>query len=886
MIRWVIILSFCALRFALCNIVEAQDLRQPITIKVENRPLKEVLNQISATSGVHFSYSTQLIDPEQKVTYETEDTPVRQVLIEVLGPLGIEYVNVEEHLVLRPSHPDLPLISRETPMKQKFTLSGHVRSQVDGEALIGANIYVPGTQYGAITNAYGFYSLTLPQGDHLVVYSFIGFDGDTITLDLRKDVRYSASLEEVSMGITEVIIRASDKGAVPGIDQLGDFRMTGRTLSKLPGFAGEVDVIKALQVLPGVNSFGDGSSFFFVRGGNFDQNLMMIDEAPIYDPAHLFGFFSVISPDAINEMKIYKGDFPSRYGGRASSVIDITAREGNSKRFGFGGNIGIYASSLTFEGPFKKEKASFIISGRMSNIGWLGRLASGDNSLKINFYDLNTKFNVQVSKKDRLYLTVYMGQDQFKRKQGLGVSSFGISWDNIASTLRWNHVFNHKLFMNTTLNYSNYRYFLYLSSDEQEYWQSTIANTSLKSDLSWYINSKNTIRAGFSMSQYRVNPGNIHLRTPEDEQYLRQVPQYKSMEYVFYASNEQRIGKHWSLNYGIRLPIWVDYGPTSVYYFDVNHNVIDVLEVESNNYYASFVVPEPRFSFGYTFRKGSSLKAGYSRMGQFLRVMSNGTGPFSSLDVWTVAGPNIEPLIAQQLSAGYFLDWAEMKWELSLETYYKVYENHMDYADHANLLYNPLIEGELRFGDAWTYGVEFMLRKAKGRFNGWLGYTWSRTFAQVPEVNGGEVYPAYWDVPHNLAFFMAYETKKRWSFSANFIYRTGNPYTTPIGFYDYDGYTTPIYGERNNDRLPDYHRLDLSVAYRLNKTDNRYKHNLSLTLYNAYGRANPFSISFNKYEESDGKFLIPSDQSGNYELVPTMISVAGVIPSINYQFKF
>jgi len=863
--------------------IQAQDLNQPVTINIQEKPLKEVLNQISAQSGVHFSYSTQLIDTETRITYSAVDKPVREVLDEVLDSKNISWEEVEEHIVLTPIKAE---ITSKGPWPKLYTLSGNVRDKSNGEALIAVNVYLPGTQYGAITNNYGFYSLALPEGEQSVIYSFIGFAADTLHINIEEDMRYSVDLEEVSLGITEVIIKASDEGTVPGIDQLGDFRMTGRTLSKLPGFAGEVDVIKALQVLPGVNSFGDGSSFFFVRGGNFDQNLMMIDEAPIYNPAHLFGFFSVITPDAINEMKVYKGDFPSRYGGRTSSVIDITAREGNMKQFGFGGNIGMYASSLTFEGPFKKDKASFIISGRMSNIRWLSKLVSGDNSFNIQFYDLNAKFNVQVGKKDRLYLTIYTGQDQFKREQGLGVNSFGISWDNIASTLRWNHIFNHKLFVNTTLNYSKYRYFLYLSTDEQDYWQSSIENATLKSDFSWFLNPKNTLRGGISISQYRSNPGNITLRTPENEAGLRQVSKYKAMEYVIYASNEQRLGEHWALNYGVRLPIWVDYGPTSVYYFDPNHNVIDVLEVGSGKWYDRFVVPELRLSASYTFRKGSSLKAGYSRMAQFLRVLSNGTGPFSSLDVWAMAGPNIEPLTADQLSAGYFIDWAEHKWEFSLEGYYKAYSNHMDYADHANLLYNPLIEGELRFGDAWAYGLEFMLRKAKGRFNGWLAYTFSRTFAQVPEVNGGEVYPAYWDVPHKVAFFMSYETKKRWTISANFIYRTGNPYTTPIGFYDYDGYTLPIYSERNNDRLPDYHRLDLSFAYRLNKPGNRYKHNLSLTLYNAYGRANPFSVSFNKYEENEGNFLVPSDLDGHYELVPTTISVAGVIPSINYKFKF
>ena len=868
-------------------ILTGQDLDRQISLEVNNNRLKDVLDLIAKEGDVSFSYSSLSIPVDQKITYRCDSRSIRKVLNTILPPLGIEWLVVEYQIVLKRKKSGVSS-GTATPARSlpSYVVSGYIRDKTTGEALIGANVVVRKSMMGTTTNTYGFYSLSLPQGIHEVEYSYLGFQEQTRSMDLQQNKEVSLEMEETSLGMREVVIRARDNEQLPAVNQPGDFNFSGATLEKLPGFAGDVDVLKALQFLPGIRSFGDGSSLFYVRGGNNDQNLLMIDEAPIYNPSHLFGFFSVLTPDAVNDMEIYKGDFPARFGGRTSSVIDITAREGNMKRFGFGGNLGPYASSLTIEGPIVKEKGSFLLSGRLSTLNWLNYVMDNSGSFDLYFYDINAKFNVKPSQKDHLFLTFYTGRDEFRRETNSVYRTYGIRWNNLAGTLRWNHLFNPKLFSNTTINFSHYNYFLYLSSDRKNYWNSSIGNLTLKSDFTWFLNPKNTLRTGFAVTRYHSNPGNVTQQGDDEQLELREVPAYTSMEYMLYLSNEQKIGSRLSLNYGIRLPVWQNFGPTTIYYFDANHSVIDTLAVGRNRYYSLFFSPEPRLSVGFALNSQSSLKTSYSRTTQFMQLLSDRTGPFTSLEVWAPAGPNIQPLKADQVTLGYFLKFASSRLHFSAEAFYKHYRNHIDYADHANLLYNPLVEGELRFGKAWSYGLELMLQKPVGKLSGWIAYTWSRSLVKTPEVNDGNTYPASFDSPNNLCLFVSYDTRKRWSFSASWIYMTGNPVTSPIGFYEYNGSTVPLYGDKNNERLPDYHRLDLSVVYRLNKPGNRFRHSLAVTVYNAYGRANPFSVSFNKYSNSQGQYVVPSNLNGDYELVPTMISVAGIIPSINYQFKF
>lgn len=866
----------------------SQDLDQLVSLDFRDKPIGEALDLISRQYGIFFSYSSQRVPLSRAITYKTENRPIREVLNELLLPNGIRWSVHENQVVLQPArdtdNPTTPIPSQSA---KKVTLSGYVRDRSTGEALIGANVVVQElAETGATTNTYGFYSITLLPGDYFVRCSFVGYLASTQEVHLPVDGELAFDLEETAAGIPEVVISAAGREPFPGTEMAPDFRFSGKMLSRLPGFTGNVDLVKALQTLPGIRSYGDGSALFYVRGGNNDQNLMLIDEAPIYNPSHLFGFFSVLSPEAINEMQVYKGDFPAKYGGRASSVIDITAREGNLRRFGFSGNLGPYASSLAAEGPIVPDKASFFISGRLSTLNWLNYLTEDPVSFNLYFYDINAKINWKPGARDRLFLTFYYGRDVFNRFTNSVYRTYGIQWNNLAGTLRWNHLFNRKLFSTTTLNYSQYTYHLFLSKNHKDYWESFISNLTLKTDLTWYLNSWNTVRGGGSVTWYSINPGNITQQGNENQVEHREVPEYTSLEYVLYLSNENVFRDLVTLEYGIRLPLWQNLGPTTIYYFDANHHIIDTLMVPPDSTYGLYLNPEPRISLGLKIRDRASVRVGYSRTTQCLQQLSDATGPFTTLDVWAPAGPNIPPLKVDQFTAGIYARFAGSRFIASAEFFGKEFRNYIDYADHPDLLYNPLLEGQLRFGTARSAGIELMFRKPAGKLTGWAGYTWSKVKVKTPGVNGGESYPASFDSPHNVCLFLSYDTWKRWAFSASWIYMTGTPVTAPTGFYCYNGYTVPVYGERNNARLPDYHRLDLSVMFRINKPGNRFRHSVVVTVYNVYGRANPFSVSFNKSGDPGGSFVVPSNLDRSHTLVPTMISVAGIIPSVNYQFRF
>jgi len=731
--------------------VAAQDLSQRITLKIKDRPVSEVLEEITALSGIRFSYNPSELPLRVHVSVRARNKPVGEILAALLLEKGIRYTRVEDYLVLKPSPVMGDGVKRPAGgMKARVTVSGYLKSRDDGEALIGASVYIRGTSTGVQTNGYGFYSLSLTPGNYQVTFSYLGFREVTEELAITEDTRLSVALESEKLEMKEVEIVAPLHSGDQGPVQLGEFRFSSATLGQMPGFGGNVDVIRALQAVPGVQTFGDGSALYYVRGGNSDQNLLLIDEVPVYNPSHLFGFFTAFSPDAINSVQVYKGDFPARYGGRLSSVIDIRAKEGNMNRFGFSGNIGPYASSLTVEGPLAAGKSSFLVSGRVSTLNWLNQLSVFNRDFDFNFFDINGKFNVRLGENDRIYFTFYTGRDVFSRYVSPEVNSLGISWNNLAATFRWNHLFTSKLFANTTLNYSLYNYALNLPRDDDGYWNSVISNLTLKSDASWYAAPRLTFRSGIELTYHYSNPGNLTLEDGSEPGDVPSVPKYHSMEYVFYASCDQRIGSRFSVRYGLRLPVWQDLGPTDVFYFNPLYEVIDTVSFARGEAYSTAFSPEPRISIQYRAGENISLKAGYTRTTQFLQVLSNSTGPFTSLEVWAPCGPNIEPQIADQVTGGYFMELPGPALRLSAEGYYKWFSNRIDYRDHANLLFNPLIEGELRQGKGWSYGVELMVRKMTGKLTGWIGYTWSRSFVQTPGIDNGAVYPAGYDRPHDL----------------------------------------------------------------------------------------------------------------------------------------
>jgi hypothetical protein len=865
----------------------AQNLKKKITIEAHDQPLGEVIKQISEKGSILFSYNPQSIPIHKKITVVARNTSLSSIFDMVFTANSIDYTVSEKQVILKlhekgtPDNPDT-----EVQQVRKFTISGYIRDKSSGEAIIGANIYDPESFQGTTSNSYGFYSLSLPEGEYRITNSFVGYTPVKQQIELHRNTETTVELEVLPVVMKTVEITADPNNPLSLISQSGDIRFSPSVLKQIPGFAGNVDVLKSLQNVPGIVTFGDGSSFYYVRGGNSDQNLLLIDEAPVYNPAHLFGFFSALAPDAIKDVRVYKGDFPANYGGRLSSVVDVRAREGNLKRIGFAGNIGPYTSDLTIEGPILKEKSSFLISGRISNLNWLQLSTDPEKTYKFNFYDFNTKFNIKLNKNNRLFLTAFKGNDVFDRYNSLNNNTFGISWDNVAGTLRWNHIFSTRLFSNTTAYISRYNYYLNISKEFKNYWTSSISNAALKTDFSWYLNPHNTIKTGFEINGHQSNPGNLYYSETEVQKKIPHISEYQSTEFAIYASNEQQIGQKFYARYGIRLSRWNDLGAAAVYFFDGNHNVIDTIQVAKNTVYKSFLNLEPRFNLKYAITENSIIQANYSHNVQHLQVLSNSTSPFTSLEVWVPSGPNIKPQQADQLSLGFFSKVFHRQFDFSIETYYKRLYNQIDYKDHANLLYNPLLEGELRFGDGRSYGIETLFRKSQGKFTGWISYAYSRSMKQISDVNNGEVFPASYDRPHNICFTLSYATGKHWSLSSHWMYLTGSTFTSPTGFYYVNGYSVPVYANKNNDRYPDYHRLDLSITYSLSKPEKRFQHNLMFTVYNAYGRHNPFEQNFNKIMDDNGNIVVPVNLQGEVEWIPTSISVAGAIPSLNYTFRF
>ncbi len=883
--------TFRFLIFALCMIAStialAQNLDQKISIKAKNKPLGEVITQIGQLAQINFSYSSQIIPVEKKVSIKASRKTVRSILDELLIPNGIEYLLVENQVILKLTKktPEPLVIDQSKTLQQKYTISGYLKDHATGEVLIGAYVYAKGTTLGTTANEYGYYSLTMPAGNYSLMFSFIGYKSIEEDIVLNANLKISQELDYAKTEIKPVVITANSIQSPLSVLPMNCIKLSPKELAQLPGFVGDIDIIKSLQSVPGIKTYGDGSALFYVRGGNSDQNLILVDEAPIYNPCHLFGFFSALAPDAINDAEVYKGDFPARYGGRLSSVIDIKIKEGNMKKFGFGGSIGPYTSYLSLEAPIKKDRISFFVSGRTSTLFWLTYLQDKNKKIKFNFFDVNAKINFKLNDNNRLYLSFFTGQDNYSRLTQSSVNTFGLSWNNILGTIRWNHIFNAKLFTNTTAYYSRYNYFLYLSKEEKNYWKSAISELTVKTDFSWFVNPDNTIRSGLLLSWHNSNPGNVSFTNPDMQAHAPVIPRYSSLEYVLYAGNEQQIGKKLSLYYGVRLPVWQNLGPTTVYTFNPLFEVFDTTAIAKNKVYSTHFSPEPRFSIKYSFTKNTELKLSYARSSQFIQILTNSVGPFTSLEVWVPCGPNIKPQRSDLVSLGFFQKIFKSRVNFSVEGFYKHFRNTIDYQDHANMLFNPLIEGELRFGKGWAYGAEVMLRKPEGRLTGWIGYIYSRSFKQIEGVNNGEVFPASYDSPHNVYVNISYDTRKRWSFKANWMFMTGSAITTPVSFYYYNGYSVPVYGAKNNDRLPDYHRLDLSVIFRISKPMRKYQHSLMLTLYNAYAHKNPFSVNYNKMDDN-GNIVVPADNSKGYDQIPTTVSVAGMIPSLNYKFKF
>lgn len=752
----------------------------------------------------------------------------------------------------------------------RFTISGKIRDARSGESLVGATIFVRELKTGAVSDVYGNYSLTLNEGTYTLVYSYIGYTTVEKTVVLNKDHKISLELEPQEHQLNEVVITSekNDKNVVKA--EMSTFRMDIKTIQRIPALMGEVDIIKAIQLLPGVQSVGEGSSGFSVRGGAPDQNLILLDEATVYNASHLMGFFSVFNNDAIKDVKLYKGDIPANYGGRLASVLDVRMNEGNSKKFEINGGIGIIASRLTVEGPIVKDRSSFIISGRRTYADIFLPLSSNKalQNNRLYFYDLNAKVNYRINDNNQIFLSGYFGRDIFKNNFA------GMKWGNETATIRWNHLFTKKLFSNFSFIYSNYLYNLGTPAGNNNSfdWTSNLRDLGFKGDFSYYLNTKNTIRFGASVIYHMFNPGQAKGIGEETVFADVKVPNNYAFETGVYGNNEQKIGEHFILKYGLRFSMFQNIGPGTVFQYDSAYNAIDSTVYASGVLYNTYVGVEPRLGLLYDFNSKHSVKASYARTNQYLQLAQNSTIG-TPLDIWFPSSPNVKPQIADQVAIGYFRNFRRNTIETSVEGYYKWMQNVVDFKDFAQLLLNNKLEGEIRTGKAWSYGVEFLVRLNEEKINGWVSYTYSRTFRQINEINSDDPYPAPYDKPNNISIVLNYVISKRFTVSANWVYATGAPVTFPTGRAEIGGKIVPIYSDRNQYRYQDYHRLDLSLSFFSKyKPGRKFNWDLNFSVYNAYNRHNTWSINFTQ------------DNLDPNVTYAEKVYLFGIIPSVTFNF--
>jgi hypothetical protein len=831
-------------------------------IKVTNEyyAFDDLMGLIKKQTKLNCTYPGKEELGKKKVYLGKKSYQLRVILDKVCLQLQLKYKIIGKQIAFK-----------KYPAK-KVTISGHITDKNNGEDLIGASCYIMELKKGTVSNPYGFYSLSIPAGYYSVSYSFLGTKTETRIMEISEDTSLNIELASENQQINEIVVRG--EGAAKNVEraEMSVMKLPASTVKKLPALMGEVDLIKTVQMLPGVKPAAEGSSGFSVRGGNPDQNLLLLDEAPVYNASHLLGFFSIFNNDAVSDLKLYKGDIPASVGGRLSSFLDIRMKNGNNKKLSGSGGIGTVSSRLTLEGPIGKSgNTSFMLSGRRSYADLFLRLSS-DEDIKSNivyFYDINAKINHRFDDKNRLFVSTYIGKDKFKSNEN------ELNFGNQTVSLRWNHLFSNKLFSNTTLLYSKYNYELSnrLGVDAFK-WKSNMEDISAKLDFNYFLNSNNNIKFGAAITYHQFEPG--HAFGLGDQSFLSnyKVNEANALEEGIYISNEQKIGDRLTLKYGLRFSMFNNIGKGTVYKFDDNYNVVDSTKYKKGDVFNTYTNWEPRFGMKYSVGPTSSIKASYSRTSQYMQLTQNSTGGLP-LDVWFPASPNVKPQTSDQFALGYFRNFKDNKIEMSLEAYYKKMKNSIDFKDFADLLLNKYLEGELRTGSAEAYGFEFMTNLNFNRLQGWVGYTYSKTERTVKGINGGKAYRSPYDVPHNIKAALSYELTKRTTLSANFTYSTGAPVTYPVGRADYQGSIIKIYSGRNTYRMPDNHRLDLALTIKNRKKPGRkWQGEWNFSLYNAYGRKNPWYISFETDENN------PNVMKAKKTYLFTFV------PSITYNFKF
>ncbi len=756
--------------------------------------------------------------------------------------------------------------------KVRHSVSGTVKDARTGETLIGANVilYAP-KPGGTLTNSYGFFSINAEEGQYQMVVSFSGYQPDTITVRLDKNISISVNLLLSKGQLQEVVVTSGKKNENISKPLMGVEKLNMAEVNKLPVIFGERDVMKSIQLMPGYKSAGEGNSGFNVRGGGTDQNLILLDEAPVYNASHLLGFFSTFNSDAIKDVSVYKGGMPAQYGGRLSSVVDIKMKDGNAKKMDVTGGIGLIASRLNISAPLVKEKGSFMVSARRTYADAFLALVkdTGQGKRSLYFYDVNLKANYRVGKRDKVYLSGYFGRD----KLGVG-ETFNVDWGNKTATLRWNHIFGNSIFSNTSLIYSNYSYQIKVKSGNEKFKiLSKIEDFNLKQDFDWSAGNKSKIKFGGNVIKHTISPGSVKSENPTGG-VSQNVQDRFSIETALYLSHEWKLGENLELVYGLRASDLAVIGPGDYFTYDSQGNITSVRKYKKGESAANYFNLEPRFSASYRFNTVSSVKVSYNRNVQNLHLLTNATSS-SPTDLWLPSTNNIKPEISDQAAIGYYYNIPFVGYEFSAEAYYKSMQNQIDYRNAANTFGNDNIESELLYGSGRSFGLELLLKKKTGKLTGWIGYTLSKVEKKFAAINNGNYFPARQDRTHDISIVAMYGLTKRWNLSATWVYNTGNAVTFPSGKYNANGQTVFLYTERNGYRMPAYHRLDLGATLEgKHRPNKKYETSWTFGLYNAYGRENAFIINFR-----DNK-----NNSAKTEAVRT--SLFRWIPAITWNFKF
>ena len=774
------------------------------------------------------------------------------------------------------------LNAQEETIGERFTVSGYIKDSQTGEELIYANVYHKGFEVGTTSNIYGFYSLTLTPGQYTLEFSYLGYEPITKTIQLNKNLELNVELVPESAQLKEVVVSGKAEDEAIESTKMSRLDVDIQQIKKMPALFGEPDLIKTIQTLPGVTSAGEGTSSFFVRGGSADQNLVLIDEAPVYELSHLFGLVSIFNSDIIKTAELYKGGVPAKFGGRLSSLLEVTTRDGNTKQFEGSGALGALSAKLTLEGPLAKDKASFIVAGRRSYVDLFMKLNEETKDDAVQFYDLNLKFNLKSNNKNRFFLAGYRGRDIYK----FG-NDFQMDWGNSTATFRWNHLFNDRLFSNLTLIYSNFDYKLEDKTDVEGFvWKAHQEEVSLKEDFTYFISPRLTMHTGYHGVYRAFQPGIISPNSNNSIFKETRLQKQFALDHGIYLGFEHDLSDKLALEYGARLSIFQNIGEGTIYNYadptdNVEVNIIDSTTYGSFENIKTYYNIEPRFSARYKLSYNQSIKFSYQRMAQYIHLISNSTVPIP-FNTWAPSSPYLRPQTSDQLAVGYFRNLEDNKYEFSVEAFYKKAKDITEFADNAAIFFNQDLATEFRQGELESYGVEFLLKKNKGRLRGYTNYTLSKAEVTVPTVNNDLPFVANHDRRHNFNLAFTYELSKKWEVGANFNYGTGRPITLPTGKYEFDNYQVNLYSGRNGYRLPDFHRLDIAFTFNSPKNEQRkVKSTKVFGIYNVYNRKNPFTIYTRVKQDEDGNII-----GDGTEKEARLIYLFGILPYASINFTF